>query len=280
MKEGFIMHSITVDQIKPRGIPAGEPDHILTLDIRTVRTIQIGYQAETIYLYKAEDDKLTIKEYINGLSGSEYYAKATTNPFKATVRYGRREEVNTDTCIEVFLPDSYDKELQLSSQYGSIITDADWKLERFAAETTDGTILLKTVDAPRIRLASATGIIQIDHAIGFADIHSVTGPVNLIAADGGGRLNTSSSDIFASYGSLNTILECESLNGGIYLTLPGEGGMIVDGISKTGGINCAIDGLEIREKPGNVKVLSGRLGTKPFQNVRLTNINGVISLRA
>ena len=84
-----------------------EPDNILSLDVSSVKTLQIGYQAETLLLHKADDDTLTIKEYINGLSGSEYYAKVTANRFKTTIRYGRRETVNPATCIEIFLPDSF-----------------------------------------------------------------------------------------------------------------------------------------------------------------------------
>ena len=82
-----------------------EPDNILSLDVSSVKTLQIGYQAETLLLHKADDDTLTIKEYINGLSGSEYYAKVTANRFKTTIRYGRRETVNPATCIEIFLPE-------------------------------------------------------------------------------------------------------------------------------------------------------------------------------
>ena len=102
-----------------------ETDNILSLDVSSVKTLQIGYQAETLLLHKADDDTLTIKEYINGLSGSEYYAKVTANRFKTTIRYGRRETVNPATCIEIFLPDSFNGELLLSSQYGNIITYVD-----------------------------------------------------------------------------------------------------------------------------------------------------------
>ena len=60
-------------------ILSNEPDNILSLDVSSVKTLQIGYQAETLFLHKATDDTLTIKEYINGLTGSEYYAKVTAN---------------------------------------------------------------------------------------------------------------------------------------------------------------------------------------------------------
>lgn len=98
----------------------------------------------------------------------------TANRFKTTIRYGRREAVNPATCIEIFLPDSYNGELLLSSQYGNIMTDADWKVERFAAETTEGSISLNTITAPRIRLVSSTSLIHITKAEGFTDIHSVS----------------------------------------------------------------------------------------------------------
>ena len=167
-------------------ILSNEPDNILSLDVSSVKTLQIGYQAETLFLHKATDDTLTIKEYINGLTGSEYYAKVTANRFKTTIRYGRREAVNPATCIEIFLPDSYNGELLLSSQYGNIMTDADWKVERFAAETTEGSISLNTITAPRIRLVSSTSLIHITKAEGFTDIHSVSGTI--IAAGAGVQL--------------------------------------------------------------------------------------------
>lgn len=274
-----MMQGISVQDIKIKGVPSGEPDNIVSLDIANVKTVQIGYQAETLYLYKAEDDQLTIKEYINGLQGSEYYAKTSANRFKTTVRYGRRESVNTDTCVEIFIPESYKNELQISSQYGSIITDADWELDRFAAETTEGTIFLKTITAPRIRLASSTGLIQIDHSIGFTDIHSVSGPIIARQIDGGGMMKTSDSPIFAEFTSLNTVVECETLNGQIDVTLPGEAGMNVEAVSKRGEIQTEIDGITMKMKPGNVRTASGVLGTKPFQNVRLSSINGNIFIQ-
>ena len=270
------MHMITEKDIKIKGMPAGEPDNIVTFDVTNVKTIQIGYQAETLYLYKAEDDKLTIKEYINGLQGSEYFAKTSANRFKTTIRYGRRESVNTDTCVEIYLPESFKNELQLSSQYGSIITDTDWNLERFAAETTEGTIFLKTITAPRIRLASSTGIIQIEHAFGFADIHSVSGPIIAGKVDGGGIVKTSDSPVFVEFASLNTIAECETLNGQIAITLPKETGMIVDAVSKRGEIQTEIEEITLKTKPGNVRTANGTIGSKPFRNVRLSSINGNI----
>ena len=239
-----------------------EPDNILSLDVSSVKTLQIGYQAETLLLHKADDDTLTIKEYINGLSGSEYYAKVTANRFKTTIRYGRRETVNPATCIEIFLPDSFNGELLLSSQYGNIITDADWNVERFAAETTEGSISLSTITAPRIRLVSSISLIHITRAEGFTDIHSAT----------------SSSPIQATFSSLNNIVECETLNGNIQLTLPENCGMKIDGISKRGSIHSNIEGLSIKEKPGNVQNITGILGEKPFYNVRISTINGNISL--
>ena len=252
------------------------PDHVTVLDISQVKNLQIGYQSETIYLYKAKDDKLTIEEYIGGLSRSEYFAKVSSNRVKTTVRYGRRESVNTDTCVEIYLPESFKNELQISSQYGSIITDTDWELDRFAAEATEGTIFLKTIKAPRIRLASSTGIIQVDHTIGFTDIHSVSGPIIAKKIDGGGMLKTSDSPIFAEFSSLNTVAECETLNGQISVTLPADTGMNLDAISKRGEIQTEIEGLTLKLKPGDVRTASGVLGSKPFQNVRLSSINGNI----
>lgn len=259
-------------------ILSNKPDNILSLDISSIKTLQIGYQAETLFLRKATDDRLTIKEYLNGLSGSEYYAKVTANRFKTTIRYGRRETVDPATCIEIYLPDSYKGELLLSSQYGNIMTDTDWNVERFVAETTEGSISLNTIIAPRIRLVSSVSLIHIAKAEGFTDIHSVSGSIIADSINGGAKLATSSSPIQATFTSLNNIVECETLNGNIQLFLPENNGMKIDGISKRGNIFSNIEGLSIKEKPGNVQNITGILGEKPFQNVRISTINGNINL--
>lgn len=273
------MQNIKEKNLNFTKILSNEPDNIVSLDVSSVKTLQIGYQAETLFLHKATDDQLTIKEYINGLSGSEYYAKVSGNRFKTTIRYGRRETVNPATCIEIFLPDSYKGELLLSSQYGNIMTDADWNVERFAAETTEGSISLNTITAPRIRLVSSVSLIHIAKAEGFTDIHSVSGTIIADNIAGGAKLATSSSPIQATFASLNNIVECETLNGNIQLILPENTGMKIDGISKRGKIFSDIKGLSIKEKPGNVQNITGILGEKPFQNVRISTINGNISLK-
>ena len=97
--------------------------------------------------------------------------------------------------------------------------------------------------------------------------------------EGGAKLATSSSPIQATFTSLNNIVECETLNGNIQLLLPENTGMKIDGISKRGKIFSDIEGLSIKEKPGNVQNITGILGEKPFQNVRISTINGDISLK-
>lgn len=256
-----------------------EPDNILELDISSTKNLQIGYHAETVFLLPSESSLLVIKEYIGGLSGTEYYAKVNANRFKTTIRYGRREEVNRETFVEVFLPENWHGELSLSSQYGHITTEHDWEFERFAAETNEGAITLKSMKAPRIHLVSPVKGIRLEKAEGFADLHSVSGSILARHILGGGKLATSGGSIFAAFSSLNTIVECNTLNGDIEIALPDSQGMKIDGITKIGEIDAKPEGLTLKIKPGNVKNITGILGEKPFQDVRISTINGNILLR-
>ncbi len=263
---------------KPVGrVPSGKPDNIVTLDLKGVNVLQIGYQAETLYLKKSEDDSLIIREYI-GLTGSEFFAKVSSNRIKTTVRYGRRDIVNTETCVEILIPESYHGEIQVSTQYGEILTEENWEFARFAAETSEGLISLKTLTCPRIRLATSTAPIDVDHSIGFSDVHSVDGVITVKNAEGGGRFTTSSSPVNVTFTRIDNIVECETLNGPIHLELAKDSGLIIDGISKTGDIRTDIEGLTLKIKPGNVKNLTGQIGEKPFSHVRLSTINGTIEL--
>lgn len=255
--------------------PLRNPDNIFSLDISSVKNLQIGYQAETIFLKKSVDSLLTIHEYI-GNTAYEYLAKVASNRFKTTIRYGRREEVNRNNYVVVFLPENWKGELALSSQYGHISSDDDWEVSRFAAETNEGNITLKTIKAPRIRLVSSNGSIQVDHSIGFTDLHCTSGMIAAGCIDGGAKLETSSGSIEASFQSLNNVVDCATLHGNITLSLPENQGISMDGISKRGQITSEIAGLTVKEKPGNIKNITGTLGGKPLYNVRLSTITGNI----
>ena len=254
------------------------PDNIITLDIASVKTLQIGYHAENIMLYYSDDDEFTLKEDI-GLTAYEYLAKITANRFKTTIRYGRREEVNNDTYVEIFLPRTWHGELLLYTQYGYITCQETIEVERFAAETSEGTITLKEIKAPRIRLASSSNSVPLEKGTGFVDVHTTSGDINVISVAGGSRLETSTGKIKANFESLNNVVECNSLSGDMELTFADTCNISVDGITKTGEIQCGIESVNIRMKPGNVKNVVGTKGEKPFQNVRLTSINGNIVLK-
>ena len=60
--------------------------------------------------------------------------------------------------------------------------------------------------------------------------------------------------------ALNNIVECNTLNGPIELTLPADTGINVDGISKTGTITSEITGVTVATKPGNKQVVTGVIG--------------------
>lgn len=179
----------------------------------------------------------------------------TANRFKTTIRYGRREAVNPATCIEIFLPDSYNGELLLSSQYGNIMTDADWKVERFACRNNRRFYLSEynycTSNPTRFFYKPDS----YTKAEGFTDIHSVSGTIIADDIEGGAKLATSSSPIQATFTSLNNIVECETLNGNIQLLLPENTGMKIDGISKRGKIFSDIEGLSTKKNQEMYKTL-------------------------
>ncbi len=257
-----------------------EPDYVLELDISSVKSLQVGYHGETVFLHKSEGNTFLLKEYIAGLNGSEYFAKVSANRFKTTIRYGRREEVNYDTYVEVFIPADWHGEFSVSSQYGNIFTEEDWEFERFSAETAEGSITMKKVTAPRIHLVTSVRPIQIERAEGFADLHSVSGSIRAGCVEGGGNFKTSDSPIQVMLASLNNVAEFSTIGGDMEISLPKEGGLDVDGISKTGTITSEIEGLTVRTKPGNICNVSGILREKPFQKVRISSINGNVFLHA
>lgn len=254
------------------------PDNVVRLDLSTVNSLQIGYHAETLFVKTSDETDLILEEYI-GYTAYEYLAKVNANRFKTTIRYGRRESVNTKSYVVITLPKSWHGELMLYTQYGHISCEETLVLDRLAAETSEGSITLTEVKAPRIRLVSSCNCILLEKAEGFADIHTTSGAIAAYNIKGGAKLETSTGMIDASFESLSNVVECSTLGGDIQLSLPKEGGMNVDGITKTGEVASEIEGISVKVKPGNVKNVYGCIGEKPFQNVRINTINGCISIQ-
>ena len=127
--------------------------------------------------------------------------------------------------------------------------------------------------------ASSSNSVTLEKGKGFADIHTTSGNIDVISVEGGARLETSTGQIKADFESLNNVVECNSLSGDMELTFSDACNINVEGITKTGEIRSDIENITIRMKPGNVKNVAGIKGEKPFQNVRLTSINGNIILK-
>ena len=254
-----------------------EADNIVKMDLSTVKTLQIGYHGESIYLEMIDGDELILKEYI-GYSAYEYLAKVTANRFKTTIRYGRREKVDTKAFIEIFLPRNWHGEFLVYTQYGHISCKDCIALDRFAAESSEGSLNFNEILSPRIRLASSSNSVFLEKAIGFTDIHTTSG--NILAGDinGGAKLESSTGKIDASFSGLNNVIECNTLSGTMDLHFTEDCNINVDGITKTGEIDSEIDGIEVRAKAGKAKIVTGQHGKKPFQNVKLSTINGSIHL--
>ena len=254
------------------------PDNVIQMDISAVKTLQIGYHAETIFLHITEEESFTLKEYI-GYTAYEYLAKVNANRFKTTIRYGRRENVNTDTYVDIYLPASWKGELLVYTQYGSIRCQDSICLERLASESSEGSIDFHELKVPRIRLASSNNSVHVDKVVGFADIHTTSGSIRVDSIDGGAKFETSTGEMTATFHSLNNVVQCDSLSGKMNLTFTEGCNINVDGITKRGEITSHIEGIEVRQKPNNVKNVIGQFGAKPYQNVKLSTINGSIELK-
>lgn len=254
-----------------------EPDNVVKMDLSTVKTLQIGYHGETIFLEMIDGDELILKEYI-GYTAYEYLAKVNANRFKTTIRYGRREKVDTKAYIEIFLPRNWHGEFLVYTQYGHISCKDTIHLDRFAAESSEGSLTFNEIIAPRIRLASSSNVVTVEKAIGFADIHTTAGKILAGDINGGAKLETSTGKIDASFSGLNNVVECNTLSGVMDLHFTEDCNINVDGITKTGEIISEIEGVEVKAKAGKAKVVTGQHGQKPFQNVKLSTINGSINL--
>lgn len=268
----------------------------MQFSLSNISKVKISYDEEKITFKSGTDNQLVIKEYMS----------ENKKPYRAKVREkGRSIEIQEggkplfagdfERYIEVYLPQSYDQKLVVTSTDGDIdMTEIDQKLESLSIDSTEGTVRLGDVEATEVKLSTTRGTLDFDH-LQARRIHLETteGTVRGDEADGNIRYTTTHGDfdvktirgsgkfmvnnegtLQVDFAEITGDVWLYNKNDKVRLSIPKELSFYFEAATKNGSISTSFD----KELKAGEQSLAGTIGDKAEVTIRVETRNGDIDV--
>lgn len=238
----------------------------LTFELNDITEISINYDDEDITFYESPNNDLIIKEYMSK-NKKKYYAKVSNNNNKIHISEGTKPIFKGDfyRYIEVYLPHSYKKTLAVSTTNGKIdFSNIDINLNKFAANTTSGSVNIKNISssiailtttsgefnaenivADNVKIETTSGNFDCKRLEGNVNYVTTSGSVNITSAYGYGQYKANNSgDINITYIDITDNLYLYNKNDDINLTIPSNLKYNIQCKSKNGNVSTPTNSSE------------------------------------
>lgn len=214
--------------------------------------IQYDMNSNSVYFYLAEDENITIEEYLNFKPEEGQLSRIEQNGKELLIRGQRRNSGfsffsmgGKDGYIKVYLPSGLLEKLSVTTVSGDICSDINFTVEAgFLASSTSGDISFQEVEAGKISASSTSGEISfekakaehvaaattsgdicLEEAAGRISAASTSGEILLRHAAGDVDISTTSGDVHVmggdgvrNIGTVSGEIEIEELSGSFDLS--------------------------------------------------------------
>lgn len=268
----------------------------LHFSLDEISDITISYDEETITFFEADNDELIIKEYMTKNKRS-YYAEVKQSNSSIHISEGSKPLFKDGFLryIEVYLPDSYQEALTITTTDGDIDLDnLDLQLSILRIDSTAGTIQINKAAASNIHLSSTSGTlrlgtiaadtIRLETTSGNVICDKLIGSITYTSTKGNAEINSaigSGSYIANNSGKLNVVytevtgdLSLFNKNDNIRLTLPADLAFEFEATTKNGSVSTTFE--EYITIDG--RTTHGIVGSSPAVTIKLETNNGDIEV--
>jgi lia operon protein LiaG len=268
----------------------------LRFSLDEISSLTISYDEEKITFFESNDDDLLIKEYMTE-NKSSYYAKVTEDKESIHISEGGKPffKDGFTRYIEVYLPESYQENLTVTSTNGDIDfsgmnldlstlrvdnSSGNVTLDNAAAtdihlSSTSGTLDLGNIEADQIRLETTSGSVICTGLNGNVTYTSTSGNADIKSAIGSGSYKANNSgSLNVVYTKVNGDLSFFNKNDSITLTLPENLEFEFQGTTKNGSISTTFQ----KDVTVNGRTTSGVVGDNPTVTVKVETKNGDIKV--
>lgn len=243
-----------------------------TFPASQLRALSMRYSLEEITLLPADGDDIVLEEYFSSWDEG-MKAQVETQGDRLNIRQGNRPNLfglfSWRGEIKLYLPDSWQGELELESRSGTIVSESELNLQALEAKASSGSIRMSTV-----------------RAVGDIALTCTSGSVRAERLQAGGevQMNTTSGSVRAGTVEAAAIT-AEANSGSVHFEQATAG--TVEAGTTSGGLRFErLDGqFKLKSSSGGVKVEAGAgfgtaSATSGSVEVRLDSLEGDVSLKA
>lgn len=255
-----------------------------SISLDNCKDINLNFPSNDIEIYKADDDKLRIIERSSlELKDSE---KFTVSKDTNTINInGGTSRINffifgfgsLGEKIQVYIPVSYDKNLQIKSSSGDVSFDSDMALDSILCTQSSGDFNIRsTITSKKFTLKTSSGDIDIENLLAASyQINSTSGYINIKTLSGSGDVAASSGDIKINYNDISYYANISASSGDINLSIPSSLSFEFNGKCSSGEINSNFD-MNYKNKNGNEAI--AKVGDGPYKKISVKTNSGDIDI--
>lgn len=256
-----------------------QKDEQVSLD--SCNNINLEFPSDDIILRVTDDAKLRVVQ--SASTKLPENQKFTISKDGDSILVNKREVIHIfsfgcwNEKIEVYIPKSYSKNLNIRSSSGNVNFDSDMTLADLNCTLSSGNIhIYKNITANEVTLKASSGNINIQ-ALGCSvyNVSTSSGNIDINSVSGSGGVFASSGNIKIDYKDIKDYSTAEAHSGNVRLTVPKELSFEFNGQCSSGDIDSNFD-LSYKNKKGNQA--SGKVGDGPYKKINTRTTSGNIRI--
>lgn len=246
--------------------------------------INLDFPNDDIFISSTDGDKLRVIQRATGKLAEE--EKFTISKEGNTVVIRKRNPhfvfkfdifQHFDDQIEVFIPKSYNKDLDIKMSSGNIVISNNITLNNIICLQSSGDLECRnSITANRITLKTNSGNINVsDLSVKSYEINTSSGNIEINSLSGSGDVEASSGNIKIGYSDIGEYSKVSAHSGNIKLVVPKEISFEFDGKCSSGDIDSNFD-MNYKNKNGNE--VSAKVGSGPYKRISSKTTSGDINI--
>lgn len=255
-----------------------------SIDLNNVNKVNVDFSSSNIIVQTTNEPNIRVVQKSTGnLSEDQKFTiskennEVTIKKEKFAIHFSIFNFGNFGEVIEVYIPENYNKDLDIESSSGNIKFVSDLNLENLNCHASSGNLdLQSTIKASDINLNVSSGNISVEALISKTyNINTSSGNVKVNSLSGSGTLEASSGNIKATFSDISEYSKASTHSGNINLVLPKELTFEFSGKCSSGDIKSNFD-LNYKSKRGNEA--TAQIGSGPYKKIDASTGSGNISI--
>jgi len=205
-----------------------------TVDMNSVKTLNISYSSDNIFLLESDSDNLVLKEFMTR-SSPVYFANIEKSQDAIRISNGVRP-MFIRTRIEIYVPKMFTDNLVFNLKSGNLTSNYNMNYASINLSVSSGNMNVTSVSSENISVNASSGNIRINSCQGKINAANKSGNITVDNFSGSGRYSVNSGNINLFINDIIGDLSLSANSGTINLMTNGDISYILDAEVRSGNI--------------------------------------------